>query len=74
MFNGISTFVGHLIPNPSLSKISGGTIQIIAEGLSGVIPLPGVDALDRLEFEIVNYDIAVLHLTLYTMRTPLALY
>ena len=32
-FNGISTFVGYLMPKPSLQKNGGGTIYLIAGGI-----------------------------------------
>ena len=32
LFNGISTFVGYLLPNPPLYKNSSSTIQLIAKG------------------------------------------
>ena len=41
-FNGISTFLGYLMPNPSFYKNSSGTIQPIAGRIRGFIPFPSV--------------------------------
>ena len=42
VFNGISTFVGNLMPMSSLYKNSGNTIQTIAGGDKGFMPFPWV--------------------------------
>ena len=38
LFNGISTFVGHIMLKPSLEKSSSDTIVPMAEGMRGFIP------------------------------------
>ena len=43
-FNGISTFVGYLMPKPSFEKNSSVTIQPIAGRIRGLIPFPRVFA------------------------------
>ena len=63
LFNGISTFVGYLTPNPSFQKNSNGTRRIW-----GFIPFPRVFV--RLEFELTYYDSTVHHFNHYTTRTP----
>ena len=44
LFNGISTFVGYLMPKPFSKKNSSGTIQPIAGRIRGFIPFPRVFA------------------------------
>ena len=40
LFNAISTFMGYIMPKPSLWKYSSDTIQPITEGIRELIPLP----------------------------------
>ena len=42
LFNGLSTFVGYLMPKPSLEKNSGGTIWLIAGKIRRFITFPRV--------------------------------
>ena len=44
LFNGISTFVGYLMPKPFSKKDRGGTIKHIAGRIRGFIPFPRVFA------------------------------
>ena len=41
-FNSISTFMGYLMPKPSLEKNSSGAIQPIGRGIRGFISFPRV--------------------------------
>ena len=56
LFNGISNFVGYLMPKPTVQKNSSCTIQFIARGIRGFMPFPKsislkVYVIARLEFE-----------------------
>ena len=42
LFNGISTFLGYLIPKPSFKKNSCGIIEPIGERIRGFMPFPKV--------------------------------
>ena len=65
-FNGISTFMGYLMPEPSLEKHSSGTnlpidgrikdFHTFRKGIS-----LKVNIITRLEFDLVYYDSAVQH-------------
>ena len=76
LFNGISTFVGYLMPNLFSKKNSSGTIQPIAGKEKGVHTFPKgicpkVNVIARLEYELAYYDSAVHHFNHYTTRTTL---
>ena len=74
LLNGISTFVGYLMPKPSRSKNRGGIIQLIARKDKGVDIFlkdisPEVNVIARLEFELTYYEPGVLHFNHYTTGT-----
>ena len=74
-FNGISTFVGYLMPKPSFEKNRSGTIQPIAERIRGLILFPRafarkMNVIARLEFELGYYDSAVHCFDHYTTSIP----
>ena len=73
MFNGISTFLGYLIPKPSFWKNSNDTIQPIS-GREAVHAFPEdigpkVNKMARLESELAYYRVAVQQVSHDTMRT-----
>ena len=74
LFNGISTFLGYLMSNPSSYKKCCGTIYPIAGKIRGFIPskdiCPKVNIIVQLEFELTYYNSAVYRFNHYTMRTP----
>ena len=64
LFNGISTFLGYLMPKLSFSKNSCGTIKPIAGRIKWFIHFPNgicpkVNVVVQLEFELAYYDSAV---------------
>ena len=71
LFNGISTFVGHLMPKPFSKKNSSGTIwedkgvHTFPKGIC-----PKVNVIAQLEYKLAYYDSAVHRFNHYTMRTP----
>ena len=74
LFNGISIYLGYLMPNPSFLKESRGTIEPIPGRISGGGSYtkricPKVNVIAWLEFELAYYDSAVQHFNHYT-RTP----
>ena len=77
LFNGISTFMGHLMPKPSLQKNNsetispiskrihkGGEVHIFPKGIS-----PKVNQLVRLMFELTYFESAVKHFSHYATGT-----
>ena len=62
LFNGISTFVGYSKPKLSWSNNSG-TIEPIFKGIS-----PKVNVIERLEFELGYYGVAVQHVNHETIN------
>ena len=59
-FNGISIFVGHLIPKPSLWKSSTCTIYLTAGGIRGFMPFLRVFFLSsNLLFTMLQYSTLV---------------
>ena len=71
LFNGISTFVGYLMPNPFSSKNSSGTIwedkgvHTFPKGIC-----PKVNVIARLKYELAYSESVVHPLNHYTTRTP----
>ena len=73
-FNGISTFVGYLIPTPSFQKNSSETNITQSSEDKGVPTFPKsicqkVNVIARLEFELAWYDFAVQRFNHHTRRT-----
>ena len=64
LFNGISTFVGYLMPNLNHSWEDKG-VHTFPQGIC-----PKVNVIARLEYELVYYDSAIHRFNHYTTRTP----
>ena len=74
MLNGISTFVGYLMPKPSLHKNSGGTnsweeeykeVHTFPKGI-----IQKVNEIMKLSFELAYFKVTVNHLSYYLTGTP----
>ena len=75
LFNGISTFVGYLMPKPFFKKNSSGTYLTHSWEDKGVHGLHKgiclkVNVITRLEYELAYYDSAVHRFNHYTTKTP----
>ena len=75
LFNGISTYVGYLMPKLFSQKNRNGTIKNHSWEDKGVHTFPKgicpkVNVILRLEYELANYDSTVHHFNHYTTRTP----
>ena len=75
MFNGLSTFVGYLMPKPSFQKDSNNAILTRSWEDKGVHTFPKgiclkVNVIARLEFELAYNDSALQCFNHYTTRTP----
>ena len=76
LFNGISTFVGYLMPKPFSKKNSSGTILTHSWEDKGVHTFPKgicpkVNIIARLEYELAYYDSEVHLFNPCTTRIPL---
>ena len=76
MFNGTSTFMGYLMPMPSLEKngkyykthsCGGGTDEEVHTFLKGISSKMNV--IERLKFEHAYHDLAVQHFSHYATET-----
>ena len=74
LFDGISTFVGYLMPTQSLWKNKRETIKPIAEagGLRGIHTFlkgirPKVKVMAQREFELTHFEASVQHIIHYTL-------
>ena len=68
LFNGISTFVGYLMPKPFSEKNSSGEDKEVHTFPKGICPK--VNVIARLEFELAYYDSEVHRFNHYSTRTP----
>ena len=70
LFNGMSTFLGYLMPKPSLYKDSCYTInQYLGVGIFVKCISPKVNIIAEQEFELGYCDVAVQHISHYSTRT-----
>ena len=69
-FNGISTFVGYLMPKSPFEKNSSGNIYPIAMGFHSIPKgiCPKINVIARLEFELTYYDSAIYRFNPITTR------
>ena len=72
--NWISTFLGYLMPKPSLKEDNNGTIQPIVGRIRGGLYLSqwsqSVSECNSKTGVKSHYDVAVQHVSHYTMGTP----
>ena len=74
LFEGISNFVGDLMPKPSFYKNSSDNIQSIACGENRIHTFskgisPKVDVIKQLAFELANNSVAVQHFSYNATKT-----
>ena len=76
VFNGISTIMSYLMPNPHMEKYSNDGNSTYTREEKGIHTFPRsiclkVNVIERLKFELVFYDDAVQHVNHYTTESVL---